>query len=466
MQSSQVLNKKDYILESTLRLAEFLVNTLSEKIPELALLAVRNAFTDCIGGSIPGSRTESAQIMIRFVQESKSSGDAGVIGANFRCHSTLAALANGVSAHALDYDDLIRPLGHASAVLVPVGLAMGEELGLPGRKILEAYVLAVEVGAKLGACLSPDHGDKGWHSTSTLGAITGAAMASRLLNLDMDQTCSALALAVSQAAGIRLNFGYMAKPFQAGNAARGGVTAALLAQKGFSGNPEIFEGPLGFCSLYGGRPEDLDQAIERLGAPFHLAVSEIQFKRYPCCGGGQQILDALLLDILPNVSVKVEEVSQVEVSVPAFSFGQAMFHRRPKTGLQGKFSSEYCVAAALIDGKIRLATFTDEAVLRPAAQEFLEKVSVAPHEGEGQDDYSEVTLKLRDGSRHTARVEHAQGSLIKPLTREQAEQKFRDCASTVLSEKKVAESIALITRLDEANDITSLLEGLRVPDRF
>lgn len=452
----------------TKALSGFVMETGYEDMPSQAIVLAKQAFLDTIGVALAGSMEECCRIVREWVSESNTGDGVPVLGTGLRTLVREAALANAMAAHALDYDDCPGETRngrwlHPSSMLVPVVLGLGQQKAASGRQVIEAYLLGLDVMGKVMNGLGPSFFLRGWHSSGILGTLGGAAAAGKLLGLSLDQMCMAFGIATSMSSGTRQNFGTMTKPLQVGMAARNGIIAASLAAKGFTADPAIFDTPKGFGYLFADEGDWMPERVSGFGNPWEIIYPGLKIKRYPCCGGGQRSLDAVLLEILPNVPVKAEEVSRVEVRVPASTFGQGMVHRRPRTGLQGKFSQEYCMAAALIDGDIRLATFTDEAVLRPVAQEFLEKVSEVPHGG--QENYVEVTLKLRDGSCHTARVVHASGSPTKPLTREQLEQKFRNCARTVLSEEKVAQTITLITRLDEAADITPLMENLTVPDR-
>jgi 2-methylcitrate dehydratase PrpD len=220
---------------------------------------------------------------------------------------------------------------------------------------------------------------------------------------------------------------------------------------------------MGFGRLFADEGDWMPERVSNFGNPWEIIQPGLKLKLYPCCGGGQRPIELLLLEILAKQPLKPGEVSRVDVKVPAANYGQGMIHRRPKTGLQGKFSMEYCVAAAILDGKVSLATFTDEAVLRPEAQEFFPKVFEAPHES--KDKSVEVTVHLRDGSICHCRMEHASGSIKKPMSRQQVEQKFRDCAMTVLPEEQVAASITLINELNEVDDVARLTEQLCVPAR-
>ena len=181
-----------------------------------------------------------------------------MFGTALRGPAAASALANGTAAHALDYDDMcFVSLAHPSAPLVPAALAAAELAGQSGRAALDAYVVGFEVECLLGRRLQPRHYQRGWHPTSTLGTIGSAAAASRLFGLDAGTTAHALAIAASQASGLKENFGTMIKPLHAGLAAQNGITAALLAQRGLTGSELAIDGPQGYLSAMDGSHADL-----------------------------------------------------------------------------------------------------------------------------------------------------------------------------------------------------------------
>src|SRR5262249_55157352 len=201
------------------------------------------------------------------------------------------------------------------------------------------------------------HYTRGWHATATVGVLGGVAAAGHLLGLDQLTIQQALGIAASMASGSRQNFGTMTKPLHAGLAARDAVLATELAANGFTADPHELDGPLGYFAMYGvaPRPDDVMTALER---PRVLLDHGLNVKKYPCCYGTHRMADAALS--LRAAGLSADAVRTIEVSVEPDGMG-AIIHHRPKKGLQGKFSGEYVVAACLLDGAVRLSSFTDSA---------------------------------------------------------------------------------------------------------
>ena len=220
-------------MDLTNKVAKFITTIAYEDFPPKAIFAARHGIIDCIACALAGSREELADILVGFAQDTGSGSAATIIGKGVKTSAPMAALVNGAMGHALDYDDITRFLkGHPSVVCLPPALAVGEEVGASGRDVLLAYMIAFEVGCAIGSGMSVDYADDlGWHPTGPLGTLGAAAAAARLLGLNQEQTAMAISLAASNACGLRENFGTMTKPFHAGNASRGGVTAAMLASR-------------------------------------------------------------------------------------------------------------------------------------------------------------------------------------------------------------------------------------------
>jgi 2-methylcitrate dehydratase PrpD len=348
--------------------------------------------------------------------------------------------------------------GHPTVTVLPVILALGEMNHRSGRDVLEAYVVGVEVEGRIGSGIGRRHYAVGWHSTATLGTLGAAAAAAKMLRVNITETRMALGIAASEAGGLRQNFGTMTKPFHAGNAAKNGIVAAMLAQKGFTADESILETPFGFCSVLGGEGEyNLARMTESLGNPFAIVDPGLDMKPYPCCRVTHRCIDAIL-DIIEEHHPTAEEVAEVECRTSPFS-PQILIHHRPKTALEGKFSMEYCLARALLDGEIRLAQFSEEKVLDAKAQELLQRVKyVHPESVEGQRMPEVVTVKLRDGRQYSHEVLIAKGAPGNPLTKEELTVKYRDCASLVLSHEDTERSLAMVSRLEEVEDIAELAD--------
>src|SRR5579863_7732270 len=260
--------------------AQFIVSAL---IPERALAVARNAFLDTIGVALAGAAEPGSRIVQRLAA-SEGAGSCRIWGTTLKASATWAALANGVAAHALDFDDMcFVSLAHPSAPLVATALAIGESIGASGRALLEAYVVGFEIEAILGRTMNPKHYQQGWHCTSTLGTVGAAAAASRLLQLDTRATTHCLAIAASEASGLKENFGTMTKPLHAGLAARNAVLAGLLAQQGFTASERALDGPQGFLIAMASEKSHLRELAGNLGTHWEILETGITIKLYPSC---------------------------------------------------------------------------------------------------------------------------------------------------------------------------------------
>jgi len=444
---------------TTEQIARFVVETDYSSIPDEAVGLAKDAILDCLGVTLAGSTETAGRIITQYVKEVGGTPQAGVIGSGFKSSAPQAALANGTMAHALDYDDVIDLMtGHPTVPVLPVVLALGEMYHSHGRDVLVAYIVGVEVESRIASGIGRRHYAVGWHSTATLGTLGAAAAAAKMLGLTVTETRTALGIAASEAAGLRQNFGTMTKPFHAGNAAKNGIVAALLAQKGFTADDAILENPLGFCSVLGGEGEyDLARMTENLGNPFAIVNPGLDVKPYPCCRFTHRCIDAIL-HIVEEYHPAAEEVAGVECQTsPAIP--QILLHHRPRTPLEGKFSMEYCMARALLDGEIHIAQFAEEKVLEPGAQELLQRVKyVHPEGADGWRSPEVVTVRLRDGRQYSHEVAIPRGAPDNPLSAEELRAKYGDCARLVLSLDAVARSLEMVSRMDEVRDIAELAD--------
>jgi 2-methylcitrate dehydratase PrpD len=394
---------------------------------------------------------------------------AAQLGTGLRTSAEGAALINGVSGHALDYDDVsVSVRGHPSVVVLPAALAAAQSVGASGRALLEAFVAGVEVMAKLGRAIGPAHYRAGWHATSTLGTLASAVAAGKLLGLDAGRLEHALAIAVSEASGSRQNFGTMTKPFHPGHAARCGVHAARLAQKGMLGDPTAIEGPVGFFAMFAfgeARPGDV---VDALGAPFDLVSPGFSVKKYPCCFATHRAADGVL-DLAAEHGIRPNDVAAVTVTVPVGG-RQPLIHDRPETGLQGKFSMQYVIAAALLDRGLGFDSFSDAAVQRPEAQALLRLVTVVEDpairasDNPMEEGYVTVDVRTKAGPRFLRKIDHPRGSPALPLRREDLVAKFRDCAARVLDPVSVDRALTSLDAIESVRDVNALADAL-VPGR-
>jgi 2-methylcitrate dehydratase PrpD len=443
------------------RLAAYSTAEAFEKLPEAAVRAARLAILDTIGVMLAGALEDTAVRARALLAHRRGTEEATVAGTPLRAPVEDAAFANGTAAHALDYDDVQASLsGHPSAPILCPTLAVAERAGASGAALVTAFVVGVEVEAKLGRALNPAHYEVGWHATATCGVFGAAAATAKLLGLSAERTAHALAIAASMASGIKANFGTDCKPLHVGHASRCGVEAALLAQAGFTGNPDALEHDDGFGSTHGGgsKPQ-WDLVTIDLGAPHEIVDPGIGVKRYPSCASTHQSLDATLA-LMEEHGVVPAAVDAVECGVFYLAPHQ-LIYGRADTGLQGKFSMPYCVSVALLDRTVGLAQFADERVQRADVQAFMPKVRMFVHPEQTTREclptrFSEVTITLRDGRRLQKRVVQAKGQPKNPLTVSELEAKFRDAATRVLPAARAEAILAAVQTLEAVPDVSAL----------
>lgn len=436
-----------------------------EDVPAAALQRAKAAIIDTVGVILAGTDEPVTRITARYLAEQGGRPVATQLGTEFKWPPEGAALINGVSGHALDYDDVnASASGHPSVVVLPAALAAGELVGASGRAVLESYLIGIELMAKLGLAMGHEHYRRGWHATSTLGSLGAAMAAGKVMGLDQERLGHALAIAVSQASGSRENFGTMVKPFHAGHAASCGVRAARLAWLGMTGADEVLDSPLGFFALFAfdqARPDGLGAS---LGRPWDILSVGLSVKKYPCCFATHRVADGVL-DLRTEYDVEAADVSAVNVVVPA-GLMAPLIHRRPRTGLQAKFSLEYVVAAGLIDGSLTLGSFTDRMVQRPQVAELCEKVqviedpSIATNANPIEDGHVVVEITLRDGRRLTKQIREPRGGPGQPLTGEQLAAKFEDCSRGVLLPDRTASALRRLRGLDAEPALEALIADL------
>ena len=400
--------------------------------PDEARLRALAAVVDTVGVAIAGRADPGFAALRETVRAEMPSGPATVWATGEHTGPAMAALLNGAAGHALDYDDVADQIyGHPSVVLAPTVLALAQATGATGRAALDAYALGFDVNDAIAAGMDVRaHYQHGWHSTATIGVLGAAAAAARLLRLDAARTRHALGIAASMASGSRQNFGTMTKPLHPGLAARDAVLAATLAGNGFTADAGQLEGPLGYLAMYAG---DADPAAitRALDSPWELARSGVNVKKYPCCYNTHRTADAIL-DLLGERPVPAGEVAEIRLTLEPGGF-DPLIHRRPRTGLEGKFSPEYVLAAAVLDGGITLATFLDDAVQRPDAQRLLRRVtrheSPLPPMGarEWEFAYAVVEIETTGGDLLRYRTDVPRGDRRAPLAPADLERKFRDC---------------------------------------
>jgi 2-methylcitrate dehydratase PrpD len=453
----------------TEHIADFVVNTQWSEIPAETVELGKKSILDGLGLALSGSKAETAGLIQQYVRSvGCESGTATVLGSGAKYPARFAALVNGIAIHVDDFDDtqlaaakdrVYGLLVHPTVCVLPAALATAEVGGKGGKDLLVAYQVGVEVECKIAEAISPRHYDDGFHSTGTCGVFGGASACARLKGLDSIHTARAFAIAASQAAGLRENFGTMTKPFQAGHATESGVVAADLAALGWTGAEQILEAQRGFFHAYGGT-YDPAVVMDRLGKPWTLQDPGVSIKPYPSGSLTHPGMTELLRLIQTN-SVRSADIEKVEVGT-SHNMLNTLIHHQPTTGLQAKFSMEFCMAILLLDGKADQTKFTDAVVNRPDVQEMISRVRFYTDPEAEKAGYDKMTtilkITLKDGQIISGRSDFGKGSPTNPMSYDEVADKFMGCA--VFAEWptwKAKQAIDVVRRLENVSDVRTLI---------
>ena len=442
---------------ATAVIADWVTGSDVRALPPDAVALVRRAFLDTIAVTLLGARM-SAPRTVAAVEFARLRADEASVFAMGRKSDVLgAALINGTSSHAELFDDNNAPMiAHPSGPLVCALLPLAQHRGASGRAVVEAYAAGFEVGVKLGRMLNPGLYEKGWHATRVLGVIGATAACARLLGLDAARTAHALGIATSMAGGIRQNFGTMTMPLHVGLTARDAVHAALLAERGFHADPAALEGKYGFFRVFA----EQQPALATFGAPFELVASGIIFKPYPSGAPSHAAVDAALA-LRHRLDGDVRRIAQVNCFVHPWN-AMTLRDETPQDPLQAKVNLRFCVAAALLHGRLSWREFSDETLADPALQALMRRVSVTiaddlPDNGEFP---AELRIETTTGDVLTHRSEVPPGGSTRPLGDAEVVGKLRDCAADVLSPAAIERVIGQVQTLELLDDVTPLCETL------
>lgn len=449
----------------TARFAGFVANARFEDLPPEATRLITDAITDSVGVGLIGSRQPMADIILRTIPTSSAASEHLLLGARSRANVLEAALYNGAIIHAIDYDDTSHPsYSHPSAHLVPVLFGLGRQFGRNGRDLLLAYALGLELVGKLGRAVNMAHYLKGWHTTGTFGAVASAVAAAKLIRLDAERTAVALAIAASAASGVRANFGTMTKPLHAGYAARSGVLAALLAREGFTASPDVMENRYGYLAVFsagdGPNPEAFN-AFNALGHPWEIATPYgIAIKPYPACGSTHTAIEAALA---VRRALRGEQIASVRVGTNELC-SQTLVYSNPQSPLEAKFSMEFCVAAALVLGKVIMDTFTPEVLRHAGIRELMKKITVEVDERVryNSEHGTVVTVRTASGGEIEQLVPLARGKPEHWMTRDELWTKFWDCAGSVIPQGQARAAFDRLQDLENAPSVDALLAPMDI----
>ena len=428
-----------------------------------ALREAKRGILDYLASAYAGREDAGIAKLLRVIENEGGNPITPLIGQGKMANRRQAALVNGFMGHALDYDDVHSDVrGHPSSVILPALFALSSGQKVSGKRFLDAYIIGIEVMARLGQAIGTTSYLQGWHNTSLLGGVAATFAGAYLLALSAADMLNAVGIASSQAAGLRMQFGTEMKPLHAGLAAQQAVQSIELTQQGFLGSAAALDTTSGYLAAYGGK--EISEAtrkalLENWGDSWRIATPGLWFKRFPFCSAALHGADAARQ--LAKLQLPVENIANIAIIFPPDG-DAALIHKHPVTGEQDRFSIEYVVALALLGQAYTLEKFEAKAISDQAQQ--LMKVMSRKYDVHHLPDsqaipkgrFTIIRIAMADGTVHTREVSVPIGSPGMPLTDAELEAKWQDAAPDKNNLEKVPATIRVLEK-SSLNDLMALL---------
>jgi 2-methylcitrate dehydratase PrpD len=440
-------------------IADYIVDFDLRNVPSIVIERARVAWIDTVGVMLAGSHHPPTDIICDMIKLEGSAPTATIVGRSLRASPQLAALANGVSAHAMDYD-LTYYVGQSIAGLIPAILPIAETEKSSPSEILAAFIIGAEICGRMSRAAPTISRLGGWHATGTVGTFAVAAACARLLKTPKAAIPDVMGIAASLASGVTENFGTMTKPLHSGHAARNGILAVQLGAKGFTSSATALEGRSGFFENFARGLGWTPEPFADLGKIYDLEQIGYKIKRYPSGGLGHTAIDAAL-ELRPMVPLS--EITGVEVAITKFA-SRRYTTTYPQSTEAAKFSAPYLAAYTLIHGAPMVAAFTEGALHDEAVRTFARKVSVAIYQEHAdllEESPAKVTLTLHDGRKIERSKYYPTGAVQVPMTAAQIEEKFTACATTVIKADAAMKIYAMLGALGEQKSFDEFWPLLR-----
>ena len=434
-------------MDVTRTLARFLVEHRYADIPQGVRHEAARSFLNWVGCAVGGSCHETVERALAALAPFSGPAEATVLGRGDRLDIMQAALMNGITSHTFDFDDThLKTVIHPSGPVASAILALAERKPVSGADFLHAFILGVEVECRIGNSVYPAHYDVGWHITGTAGVFGAAAAAGRLLGLSAQQMTWALGIAATQSSGLREMFGTMCKPFHPGNAAKNGLLAALLAQQNFTSSSQGIEAKRGFANVLSTlfKPEEI---TARLGETWEIALNT--YKPFACGIVIHPAIDGCI-QLRNEHKLKAEDIESIALRTHPLVL-ELTGKKTPQVGLEGKFSVYHSAAVAIIHGAGGEAQYSDACVRDPEVTALRDRVS-ANADAAMHEDQVHIAIRLKDGRTLEKFVEHAVGSVDRPMSDADLEAKFRGLAEGILSGSETDKLIRLCWEVGKLKD--------------
>jgi 2-methylcitrate dehydratase PrpD len=463
-------------MDASYSLAKNLVSVKYTDLPSEVVEYTKKQVLDILGVALGGSACPGIKELAEIVKEWGGKEESSIWCYGQKVPAPNAAQVNASMGHALDYDDTGDGPTHPSVVIIPTALAVSERQGnISGKEFITTVALGVDMMGRLGQAFRlgkktesvAGHPGDGWHLTALYGYLASAGVAGRLLNLDDEGVQNAIGIAYHQCAGNGqcVTEGALTKRMGPGFAARGGIVAALMAQKGITGAKESLEGEVGLFNLYHNGEYNPEPLTRDLGKSF--TNLNVVMKPYPCCKGTHACVD-LALDMIKRYRIKSEDIMRITV----FNDDDKYFlvhplekRRRPETPVDSQFSIPWAVAAVFARGRAGIGEFMEEAIKSADILGVSSKirVEVDRNVGENNEKAARIELITKKGRVLVGEFQAAVDGIAIPLPFADYERKFRDCASYDIkprSQKQIDKIVSLVKRLEQVDNIRELIEPL------
>jgi 2-methylcitrate dehydratase PrpD len=446
--------------------AEFAGSLTYEQLPAAVKEKAKYAVIDTVGAILFGSATEEGRAVREAIRGIQPGGEALIWGTGQTASVSLAALANGTAAHAREMDDFGKESGHPGAVIVPAALGVGAQFHASGKDVLLSVVLGYEIAERSVEALGGyrAHTKAGWHSTGTCCTFGAAVAAARLMGLDREKMTSSIGLAGSYTGGIWafIEDGAMSKRLHPGKAAENGIVAAYLAKQGFTGPAALFEAPWGgFLNTYtaGGQTGKVNPRAMTDGLGDNFRILRTGFKPHACCRGIHGSLDAFL-HLKNTCNLNAGDIAQIDVITSSHAALQ-LGNKDIVSFLDAQMSLPYSLAVALLTGETGPTQFADRQRQNPDVLTWCRQINVIGREDIPFGAPSTVRIRLHSGETYERSEPFPLGCAENPMTAEQLQRKFRELASTALTEAAADRLLEQLLNMEEVADVSAIVPLLQ-----
>lgn len=445
----------------THELCEIIAATRFESLGAECVLRVKQAIKDGVAVAMAGSREQPIELLAAHLKSLGGKPQSTVWGAGYRTSPVHAAYANGAATHVLDFEPMWLPPTHAVSPVVPAAFALAEALGIGGREVVTAVAKGMEIQGRVQYAANQFKPEKlRFHPPGIAGVLGAAVTAAHLLGLDSDRIAHALGIAASRAGALLANIGSMTKSTHCGYAAASGVDAAMLASRGFTAHPAVFEAPRGFIETF--YPDDFDRdRLLAYGKPFRIVEPGLAIKRFPSQFATHWAITAGL-ELHPKIHDPAR-IGRVVIRTPVMRYCD---RPQPHNGHEGKFSFQYAAAVALLDGCVTIASFSDPRRFRSDMVALLGKTELVQDPtipGEWVGMRVTIEVEMRDGSTLRTTCHGPRGAWGQPpLSPVEHEEKLRDCLDRALHASRIGRLLARLDQLDvqTARGVATLMQSL------